>query len=72
MVFAAATFVRNAGTMCMTSSKRKAFIQISDRDAALNRGKNRRQAKTPTASKLPSQIAEKRALTAAADMGERS
>jgi hypothetical protein len=70
--FSVAKFVLKEGTMCITRSNRKTFIQISDRDAELSRGRSRRQMSTQTARMLPSQIAEKRSLTAAADTDEKA
>jgi hypothetical protein len=57
----------NKGTTCRSTSSRKTFSQITEREAALSRGRNLMHSATPTVRTVPSQTAAIRELTAAAE-----
>jgi uncharacterized Zn finger protein (UPF0148 family) len=52
------------GTMCSITRSTKTFNQITDREAALSRGKHLMQSATQIARTVPSQTAAIRELTA--------
>jgi hypothetical protein len=55
------------GNTCRSTSSRKTFSHITDREAALSRGRNLMHNATPTTRTVPSQTAAIREFAAAAD-----